>query len=56
MWKIPSVYVIPSRLYEHSTLVRLEMCAAKALQHGHRYGDILMLYDIISTFELFVLL
>ena len=46
LWKISLVYVIASRLCEHSNLVRFEKRAAKTLQHGHRYGDILILYAI----------
>ena len=33
--------------------IRLEKRVAKTLQHGKSYGDILMLYDMISTYELF---
>ena len=51
LWKISWVYVIAARLCEHSNLVRFEKRAAKTLQHGYRYGDILMLYDIIATYE-----
>ena len=47
------VYVIAARLCEHSNLVMFEKRAAKTLQHGYRYGDILMLYDTITTSEWF---
>ena len=40
----------PPRLSEHSKLIRFEKPAAKTLQHGRGYGDILMLYDI-NTYE-----
>ena len=53
LWKISWVYVIAARLCEHSNLVMFEKRAAKTLQHGYRYGDILMLYDIITTYEWF---
>ena len=53
LWKISWVYVIASRLCEHSNLVRSEKRAAKTLQHVYRYGDILMLYDIITAYEWF---
>ena len=53
LWKISWVYVIAERLCEHSNLVMFEKRAAKTLQHGYRYGDILMLYDIITTYEWF---
>ena len=43
-------FFIASRLCEHSTLVRFEKRAAEPLQRGHRYGDILMVYDIINAF------
>ena len=39
------VYIIASRVCEHSNLVRFEKRAAKALQHGHIYGDIRLLHD-----------
>ena len=45
--------VIVSRLCEHSNVVRFEKCAAKTLQQGHEYGDILTLYAMISTYEWF---
>ena len=51
--KISWLYVIASRLCEYSNLIRFEKRAAKPLQHGHRYGDILMLYKIINTYEWF---
>ena len=54
LWKISWVYVTASRLCEHSNLVRFEKRAAKTPQHGLRYGNILMFYDIINTFEWFV--
>ena len=54
LWKIPWVYVIAARLCEHSNLVRFEKRVAKTLQHGYRYGDIFILYDIITTYEWFV--
>ena len=53
LWKISWMYAITVRLCEHSNLVRFEKRAAKTLQHGYRYGDILMLYDIITTYEWF---
>ena len=51
LWKISWVYVIASRLCEHSNVVRFEKLAAKTLQQV--YGDIGMLYDIITTYERF---
>ena len=42
-----------SRLFEHSNVVKFEKCAAKTLQHGHKYGDILMLWGMINTYERF---
>ena len=54
--KISWVYVIASCLREHSNLVRFEKHAAKTLQHVYRYGDIGMLYDMITTYELIFLL
>ena len=48
--KISLVYVIASGLCEHSNLVRFEKRAAETPQHGHRYGNILMLYGIINTY------
>ena len=53
LWKISWVYVIASRLCEHSNLVRFEKRAAKTLQHVYRYGDIGTLYDIITTYGWF---
>ena len=53
LWKISWVYVIAARLCEHSNLVMFEKRAAKTLQHRYRYGDICMLYDIITTYEWF---
>ena len=53
LWKIPWAYVIAALLCEHSNLVRIKKRVAKTLQHGYRYGDILMLYDIITTYEWF---
>ena len=53
LWKISWVYVTASRLCEHSNLVRFEKCAVETPQHGLRYGTILMLYDIINTYEWF---
>ena len=50
-WKISWVYVEAARLCEHSNLVMFKKRAAKTLQHVYRYGDILMLYDIITTYE-----
>ena len=47
------MYVIASRLCEHSNIVRFKKRAAKTLQHGHTYGDILMLYGTINTHEWF---
>ena len=49
LWKISWVYVIASRLCEHSNVVKFEKRSAKTPQHGHRYGNILMLYDTINT-------
>ena len=46
---IISTYGIPSRLCEHSKLVRFEKCAAKTLQHGQIYGDIIMLHNMTNT-------
>ena len=51
--KISWVYVIKSRLCEHSNIVRFEKRAAKTPQHGLRYGNILMLYVIINIYEWF---
>ena len=51
--KISWVYIIKSRLCEHSSIVRFEKRAAKTPQHGLRYGNILMLYVIINTYEWF---
>ena len=42
-----------SRLCEHSNVVKFEKRAAKTPQHGHRYGNIIMLYDTINTYECF---
>ena len=42
-----------ARLYQHSNLVMFEKRAAKMLQHGYRYGDILVLYGVITTYEWF---
>ena len=42
------MYVITSRLYEHSNVVRFEKRTAKTLQHEHKYGNIFMLYDMIK--------
>ena len=53
LWKILWVYVIAPRRCEHSTLVRFEKRVAKSLPQGYRYGDSLMLYDIINTYEWF---
>ena len=47
------VYIIATRLCEHSNSVKFEKYAAKTVQHGHRYGDILMSYDMINIYELF---
>ena len=49
--KISWVYVIASRLCEHSNVVKFEKRAAKTPQHGHRYGNIIILYDTINTYE-----
>ena len=51
--KISWVYVIASCLCEHSNVVNFEKRAAKTPQHGHRYGNILMLYDTITTHRCF---
>ena len=48
------VYVIASRLCEYSTPVRFEKRAAKTPQQGHKYGDILLLYDMINMDEWFI--
>ena len=48
LWKISWVYLRAARLCEHSNLVMFEKRAAKTLQHGYRYGDILILSDIIN--------
>ena len=53
LWKISWVYVIASRLCEHLNVVKFEKRAAKTPQHGHRYGNILILYDTINTYECF---
>ena len=53
LWKISWVYVIESRLCEHSNVVKFEKRAAKTPQHGHRYGNIFMLYDTINTYKCF---
>ena len=53
LWKIAWVYVTASRLCEYWNLVRFEKRAAETPQHGLRYGNILMLYDIINTDEWF---
>ena len=53
LWKISWVYVTAARMCEHSNPVRFEKRAAKTLQHGYRYCDILMLYDIITTYVCF---
>ena len=53
LWKLSWVYIIAACLCEHSNLVRFEKRVAKTLQHGCRYGDIFMLYDIITTYEWF---
>ena len=53
LWKISWVYVVAARLCEHSNSVRFEKRVAKTLQHGYRHGDIIMLYDIITTYEWF---
>ena len=47
------VYVAASRLCEHSNSVRFEKSAVGTPQHGLRYGNILMLHDIIITNEWF---
>ena len=46
-------HVIGSRLCERSKLARFEKRAAKTPQRGLRYGKILMLCDIINTYEWF---
>ena len=51
LWKISRVYVIASRLCEHSNVVRFQK--RQTLQHGHKYGDILKLYGMINTYEWF---
>ena len=53
LWKISRVFVIASRLCEHSNIVRFEKRAAETLQHGHIYGDSLMLYGMINTYQWF---
>ena len=53
MENIMSVCYSVMNLCEHSNLVRFEKRAAKTLQHVYRYGDIGMLYDIITTYECF---
>ena len=49
--KISWVYLTAARLCEHSSLVMFENRSAKTLQHWHRYGDIIMLCDIKTTYE-----
>ena len=39
------------RLDEHSKVARFEKGRANTLQHGLGYGDSLMLYDMINTYE-----
>ena len=51
MWKMSWVYVIVSRLCKHSNVIKFEKRAAKTPQHGHRYGNILRLYDTINTYK-----
>ena len=53
LWKISWVYDIAARFCYYSNKMRFEKRAAKRLQHGHTYGDILMLYDIITTYGWF---
>ena len=52
--KISRVYVTASRLCEHSNLVRFDKRASKTPQHGLRYGNILMLCDIVNTYQWFL--
>ena len=47
------MYVITSRLCEHSNLVKFGKRAAKTPQNGLRYDNIIMLYDILNTYEWF---
>ena len=47
--KISWVYITVPRLCWHWNLVKFGKRAVKTLQHVHRYGDILMFYDMINT-------
>ena len=47
--KISWVYITVPRLCGHWNLVKFEKRAVKTLQHVHRYGDILMFYDMINN-------
>ena len=53
LWKISWEYVTESRLCEHSNSVRFEKRTVGTPQHGLRYGNILMLNNIINTNEWF---
>ena len=45
------LYQLPSRLGEHSVLVRFEKRVAEMLQHGQKYGVIVLLYGMKNTYE-----
>ena len=53
LWKISWVYVLASRLCENSNVVKFKERAVKTPQHGHRHGNILILYDTINTYGCF---
>ena len=55
LWKISWVYVTAPCLCEHSNLVRFDKRVAKTPRHGLRFGNILMLYNIINTWVIFLL-
>ena len=50
---VETIMSVHYRLREHSKPVKFEKRAAKTLQHGHRYGDIRLLYDMIGTYDWF---
>ena len=53
LWKISWVYVLASRLCENSNVIKFKERAVKTPQHGHRHGNILILYDTINTYGCF---
>ena len=45
------MYYELSGLGEHPKLTRFEKHAVKTLQHGQRYGDIFLFYEMMNAFE-----